>query len=570
MEIKKEVLDWVNSVADYTKPDKIHWMDGSDSEFNSIMEKMLKDGTMEKLNASYKNCYLHRSHQNDVARSEARTFICSETKEDAGPLNNWLPPAEGKTIYNKLFVGCMKNRTMYVIPYVMGPIDSPYSQAGVQVTDSPYVCVNLKIMTRIGKKAMEKIKSGFVRGIHATGSLNPEERYIMHFPSEKLIISINSNYGGNALLSKKCHALRIASTMAKSEGWLAEHMLILEVENPHGKKYYFAAAFPSASGKTNLAMINPPSEYSGWKARLIGDDIAWLHLGKDGRLYAINPEYGFFGVAPGTNEKTNPNAMETIKKNTLFTNVAVTKDGMPWWEGIEPVSEVTDWTGKKMDPKDGKAAHPNSRFTTPIIQYPHLSSHYEDPQGVPITAFIFGGRRESLIPLVCESFDWEHGVFMGATMGVEQTAAAEGKVGEIRRDPMAMRPFCAYHISDYFEHWLSFGKKSTQLPKIFYVNWFRKENGKFLWPGYGDNFRVLEWIIERCEGRGEAVKTPIGNVPQKDAIGGNVPNDAMEKLLHVDAGGWKREMEDVERFFSSLGRVPGPLKKRLEVIKKAL
>ncbi len=574
MPATKDLKDWVNEVEKHTLPNDVLWLRGTKKEYNNLVSQMMKDGTLLKLNGEYENCYLHRSHQNDVARSEARTFICTELKEQVGPLNNWMHVQKAKTIYDSVFRGCMASRTMYVIPYLIGPPRSDYSQVGVEVTDSPYVALNMMIITRIGDVALEHLRdAGFVKGIHSKGSLDPENRYIMHIPGEKLILSINSNYGGNALLGKKCHALRIASTIAKKEGWLAEHMLLLEIEDPHGKKYYIAAAFPSASGKTNLAMINPPENYGEWKTRLIGDDIAWLHLESDGRLYAINPENGFFGVAPGTSEKTNPNAMATIKKNTIFTNAAIDKDGKPWWEGLEINGNVIDWTGNECDPKEKKAAHPNSRFTSPISQYPSLSSHWEDPVGVPLSAIIFGGRRESLIPLVSQSFDWNHGVFMGATMGVEQTAAAEGKVGEVRRDPMAMRPFCGYNIYDYFSHWLSFSGKSENLPKIFYVNWFRKKDGKFLWPGYGENFRILEWIIGRCEGKAKARKTAIGFVPFSDSInsdGLELEDGTLETLLDVDRDGWLEELRKINDFFLELGKVPEELKRQFESIRKNL
>lgn len=558
----KDLLDWVESIAKHARPSSVEWFDGSEGAHRKLIAGMLKDGVLLELNQKeFPGCYLHRSHPSDVARTEKSTFICTPTKEEAGPLNNWMPIREGKAVYEKLFRGCMGSRTMYVVPYLMGP-PGPYSQAGVEITDSPYVAASLKIMTRAGEMALKRMGKDFVRGIHSMGALKPEEKYILHFPEERLVMSINSNYGGNALLNKKCHALRIASVQANKEGWMAEHMLLLEVERPDGKKFYVAGAFPSASGKTNLAMLKPPKAYEGWKCRLIGDDIAWLHPGKDG-LRAINPEYGFFGVAPGTSEKTNPNAMAAIRKNTIFTNVALTKDGKPWWEGLPEENEVIDWNGNRCDPKEKKAAHPNSRFTAPLSQYPHLSSRWEDPEGVPLSAILFGGRRESLVPLVYQSFDWKHGVFVGAGMGVEQTAAAEGRVGEVRRDPMAMRPFCGYGMADYFAHWLGFENDSANLPKIFYVNWFRKKGGKFLWPGYGENIRVLEWIIERCEGKGNVEKKEIGYLPTGDAInakGLGLKEEAMEELLRVDKAGWLREANDVGEFLKIFGeRLPKEL-----------
>lgn len=566
----KSVEEWVEAISDITKPDNIVYCDGSREEYYGIIGKMLKDGSLIKLNQdTHPGCYLYRSDPRDVARTEKSTFICADEKSRVGPLNNFLSIAEAENLTGKLMKNSMRGKTMYVVPYVMGPVESGYSEAGVEITDNPYVVANMFIMTRMGKVAMNKIKKSgeFVRNIHITGNLDPENRYILHFPwdrtsSDAHVISINSAYGGNALLSKKCHALRIASVEARNGGWMAEHMLILEVENPAGKKYYFAAAFPSASGKTNLAMLKPPEmfEKKGWKARLIGDDIAWMHVGKDGRLYAINPENGFFGVVPGTNAKTNPNAMRTISSDTIFTNVAETADGNPWWEGLDtPKGEVTDWRGN-VHPIDTrqKAAHPNSRFTTPLGKYPNLSSEVENPMGVPLTAILFGGRRGDTIPLVFEALDWKHGVFLGATMGVEQTAAAEGQVGVVRRDPMAMRPFCGYNVSEYFSHWLSMERRAENLPGIYYVNWFRKDDqGNFIWPGFGENIRVLEWIIERQEGRAGAVRTPIGNMPEMDSFnfeGLNLSQKQKEKLFSIDYEEWSSEITEIEEFSRSLGK----------------
>ncbi len=571
---------FVEDVAKITRPDRIVWCDGSDDEYKALKDKMLKDGTLIEINqAKYPNCYLHRSDPNDVARTEHLTFICSKKQDDAGPTNNWAPPEEMKTKLNALYNGSMKGRTMYVIPYLMGPEGSPYSQVGIEITDSPYVVANMRIMTKMGKKALDQLgeSSNFVKGIHSIGDLSPDRRYICQFPEEHLIMSVGSGYGGNALLSKKCHSLRIASVMARDEGWMAEHQLILGLESPDGELTYISGAFPSASGKTNLAMLKPPETQKGWKAWTLGDDIAWFHIGQDGRFWAINPESGLFGVAPGTNMKTNPHAMETLKRNSIFTNVALTSEGTPWWEGMtdNPPEDLIDWQGRPWNPGNTKAAHPNSRFTTPINQIPSISPKFNDPQGVPISAMMFGGRRAQLTPLVYESFNWVHGVFVGATMGAETTAAAVGKVGVVRRDPMAMRPFCGYHIADYFRHWIEMGSKVTNPPKIFHVNWFRTDSkGRFLWPGFSENIRVLKWIVDRINGRGEAVKTPIGYVPTPDSLdleGLDISSDALEEMLRVDTDAWLKEFEDLKEFFISLGdKLPRELRHELDNLESRL
>ncbi|MCL4341353.1 MAG: phosphoenolpyruvate carboxykinase (GTP) [Candidatus Thermoplasmatota archaeon] len=576
------ILDeWVDKVASLVNPEKIYFCNGSREEYESITESMVKEKKLIRLNKeTYPNCFLFRSSINDVARTEKSTFICGDSKSQVGPLNNFMSVAEAEKITTKLLKNSMKGKTMYVVPYIMGPANSPFAETGIEITDSPYVVANMFIMTRMGEVALNKIRgeARFVKSIHCSKDLNPEERYILHFPWKKTdiesdIISINSAYGGNALLSKKCHALRIASVNAKEQGWLAEHMLILEVESPSGDMHYIAAAFPSASGKTNLAMIKPPKEYikNGWKTRLIGDDIAWMRIGKDGRLYAINPENGFFGVVPGTSHHTNPNAMEAIREDTIFTNVGLTEHNEPWWEGLEmPEGSLKDWQGNDFERRSGqKVAHPNSRFTTPLHRYPELSQKADDPMGVPISAIIFGGRRVNTIPLVFESFHWNHGVFLGATMGVEQTAAAEGKVGVVRRDPMAMRPFCGYNINQYFKHWIEIGKRSKKLPKIFYVNWFRKDSeGNFLWPGFGENMRVLEWIIKRCDMKIEANSTEIGLVPKPGEInlnGTEVSSERMAMVTSVNRHEWADEVAQIEDYLKSLGDgIPDEIRKEFE------
>jgi phosphoenolpyruvate carboxykinase (GTP) len=572
MTTKNKALEsWVTEVAALTKPDKIHWCDGSETEKKTIITEMVKAGSLIPLNEqSHPGCYLHRSDPSDVARTEHLTFVCSKNKDDAGPNNNWLDPKEGHTKIDALFAGCMKGRTMYVIPYCMGPIDSPLARCGVEISDSPYVVINMRIMTRMGNQALARIEREgiFVKGLHSTGDLSPERRFIMHFPEELTIKSIGSGYGGNALLGKKCHALRLGSWQAKTEGWLAEHMLIVGIENPQGERHYVAAAFPSACGKTNLAMLIPPQVYreKGWKVFTVGDDIAWIHPGKDGRLYAINPEAGYFGVAPGTAAGTNPTALNMLNKDAIFTNVAVTKDMQPWWEGLTKSAPegLTDWQGRHWEAGKGPAAHPNSRFTVSAKQCGSYTPAAEEPAGVPLSAIVFGGRRKELAPLVVESVSWAHGVFMGASVASETTAAATGAVGVVRRDPMAMQPFCGYNFGDYWSHWLSIGKKHNNLPKIFHVNWFRQDKaGKFMWPGFGDNMRVLEWILKRCAGKGEAVRTPIGYLPTTDAIntdGTGLTTETMRELLSIEAPAWKSEMNGIKEYFDKFGtRMPTEL-----------
>jgi phosphoenolpyruvate carboxykinase (GTP) len=566
---KLETLNrWVDDVVRLTQPDNVHWCDGSEAEYDSLVEKMLASGDLIELDPrTHPNCYLHHSNVSDVARVEHLTFICTANKDDAGPNNNWMAPADAHAKINALFAGCMKGRTMYVIPYCMGPIGSPLSRCGVEITDSPYVVANMRIMTRMGDAALARIERDgkFVKGLHSIGELDPHKRFILHFPEELTIKSIGSGYGGNALLGKKCHALRIGSYQARQEGWLAEHMLIVGIQNPKGETRYIAAAFPSACGKTNLAMLIPPESYakSGWKIWTVGDDICWMTPGEDGRLWAINPEAGYFGVAPGTSEKTNPNALAMLNHDAIFTNVATTADGEPWWEGL-PGTPAKDWQGRDYSPGSGPAAHPNSRFTVSARQCPSWSPHAEDAQGVPISAIVFGGRREHLVPLVFEARDWLQGVLIGAAMGSETTAAATGAVGVLRRDSMAMKPFCGYNFADYFSHWLSFDKPGAKLPKIFHVNWFRKSpEGKFLWPGFGDNMRVLEWILGRCDGREGAEELPIGYVPRAGDLnldGLEIPHSNIDSLLHIDTDGWIDEYESIGEYLASFGaRMPEAL-----------
>ena len=561
---------WVLEVAQLAKPDRIHWCDGSDAENDALIAGMLADGTLLRLNEqTHPHSYLHRSHPDDVARVEHLTFVCTRERDDAGPNNHWMAPDQARAQMKSLFDGCMKGRTLYVVPYCMGPIDSPLSRCGVEITDSPYVVANMRIMTRMGAAALARIEreGSFVKGLHSTGELDPDRRFIMHFPEDLEIQSFGSGYGGNALLGKKCHALRIASHQARTEGWLAEHMLILGIENPKGETHYIAAAFPSACGKTNLAMLIPPEGYrkDGWKITTIGDDICWMRPGKDGRLYAINPEAGFFGVAPGTSEKSNPNALASIRQNTIFTNVAVTADDQPWWEGLDKRVPATDWKGNAYDASmKHSAAHPNARFTVSAKECPSYSPHAEDAQGVPISAIVFGGRRASLVPLVFEARDWTHGVLVGAAMGSETTAAATGAVGVMRRDPMAMKPFCGYNFADYFGHWLSFDTPGAKLPKIFHVNWFRRgDGGDFLWPGFGDNMRVLEWMLKRVEGSAGSVETPIGHLPKTDDInldGVELTAEAHEKLFGYDQAGWTAEFEHIGEYLGEYGaRMPEAL-----------
>jgi phosphoenolpyruvate carboxykinase (GTP) len=570
--------NWVAEAAQLTKPDKVVFCDGSESENQAILAEMLRPGDSFVLNEkAYPNCYLHRSNPSDVARTEHLTFICSPTKEDVGPTNNWMDPQGAKYKVGSLLNGAMRGRTMYVVPYLMGPADSPFSKVGVEVTDSPYVVASMRIMSRMGKVATERLgnSTDFVPGLHSLGDLDPMRRYIVHFPEERLIWSVGSGYGGNALLGKKCFALRIASYMARQQGWMAEHMLILGLESPGGKVTYMAAAFPSACGKTNLAMMVSALEAHGYKVWTVGDDIAWMQIGPDGYLRAINPEAGFFGVAPGTGFHTNPNVMEALNRNTIFTNVAVTPNREPWWEGIggEHPAGLTTWRGEKWDPSKGPAAHPNARYTVPANQSPSISKLWDSPEGVPISAFIFGGRRARLAPLVYQSFDWQHGVFVGATMASETTAAATGDVGVTRRDPMAMLPFCGYNMADYFQHWLTMGTRIPHPPKIFHVNWFRKgADGKFLWPGYGENVRVLKWILERVEGWGEARETPIGYVPTSTGLtleGMKISPESLDELFRVDADDWEADLADSREFFAKFGkRLPKELMDEHEKLSK--
>ncbi len=548
--------EWVAEVAALTQPQAIHWCDGGDAEYRALVKQMLADGTLLELNQDmHPGCYLHRSHPDDVARVEHLTFVCTRERDDAGPNNHWMPPAEAHAKVDALFDGCMRGRTLYVVPYCMGPIDSPLARCGVEITDSPYVVANMRLMTRMGAAALARIEregaegKPFVRGLHSTGELDPDRRFIMHFPEELSIKSYGSGYGGNALLGKKCHALRIASWQARQEGWLAEHMLILGIETPKGDTHYVAAAFPSACGKTNLAMLIPPEGHraQGWKIWTVGDDIAWLHPGEDGRLWAINPEAGYFGVAPGTSAKTNPNALATIQRDTIFTNVAVTADNQPWWEGLDDRVPAYDWQGRPYDPANGPAAHPNSRFTVSAKQCPSWSPRAEDAQGVPISAILFGGRRSTLLPLVLEARDWTHAVRVGASMGSETTAAATGKVGVMRRDPMAMKPFCGYHFGDYFAHWLSFDRPGVRLPRVFHVNWFRKgADGRFLWPGFGENMRVLEWIVGRVEGALEARESAVGLLPLEGAIvSPQCTAEALAEVTGFDEAAWPDEQAEI-------------------------
>ncbi|MBX7116961.1 MAG: phosphoenolpyruvate carboxykinase (GTP) [Myxococcaceae bacterium] len=557
------LTNWVNDMAKLCAPDKIVWCDGSEEEKKRLTDQAVKMGVLIPLNPQkHPNSYLHRSSPTDVARVEHLTFICSRKKEDAGPTNNWMAPEDAYTKLRALFEGSMKGRTMYVVPYVMGPLNSPHSKVGVELTDSIYVALNMGIMTRMGKPALDMLgpSKDFNRGLHCTGDLNPDRRYICHFPEDNTIWSFGSGYGGNALLGKKCLALRIGSYLGQKEGWLAEHMLILGVEDPEGKTTYVAAAFPSACGKTNFAMMIPPKRFAGWKVYTVGDDIAWLRVGEDGRLWAVNPENGYFGVAPGTNWASNPNAMKTIAKDTLFTNVALTKDGSVWWEGMdgEVPDELTDWQGRPWKKGSSeKAAHPNSRFTAPASNNPILSKHVNDPQGVPISAIIFGGRRSNTVPLVMQSFNWAHGVFMGATLASETTAAAVGQAGVVRRDPMAMLPFCGYNMGDYLQHWLDMQKKLTVPPKIFQVNWFRKDKeGKFLWPGYGENMRVLKWIVDRAHVAVGAQETVFGWVPKEghiDLSGMDIAEGRVDEATDIDEAEWKAELQSQETFFKQFG-----------------
>ena len=574
----QNLSQWVAQVAELTQPQNIVWCNGSEAEYQSMIELMLGEESLKPLNSdTHPNCYLHQSDPQDVARVEHLTFICTEQPEDAGANNNWMPISDAKQKMQDLYKSCMQGRTMYVIPYCMGPVDSPFSRCGVEITDSPYVVINMKLMTRMGAPALARIEreGTFVKGLHSTGELDPERRFIMHFPEELSIMSFGSGYGGNALLGKKCHALRIASWQARSEGWLAEHMLILGLESPTGDTHYIAAAFPSACGKTNLAMLIPPEKFADWKIWTLGDDIAWLHMDDEGQMRAINPEAGYFGVVPGTNQKTNRNAYDMIQQNTIFTNVGTTQDNQPWWEDKKVGAPSTDWKGNEYSEANGPAAHPNSRFTVSATQNRAYSSLAEAPEGVPISAIVFGGRRRELAPLVYQAKSWEHGVLIGAGVASETTAAATGEVGVVRRDPMAMKPFCGYNFADYWSHWLSFAQRTDKLPKIFHVNWFRQnDQGEFLWPGFGENLRVLQWIIQRCENQVGAKESAIGYLPEGDGLDVadlNIDPDVWQSLISINDDQWRQEMDEFGEYLDSYGdRLPNALREQHNQVRAAL